>query len=160
MMHHIRCDSDIAPTLDDFLFMGYRCKCHNKLLLSDAERMVKEKGDFELVKFKDRNSPASIKCSVCGNVLNYANFTFVYRPITCNVCHPKKRTLPPKKRLRVAKGDSSNDTEIIYRNDINYARDIIYDLVGDEYSVIDFGKINNSGKYSVLFRRRIVHHSL
>ena len=152
MMHHIRCDSDIAPTLDDFLFRGYRCKCHNKLLLSDAERMVKEKGDFELVKFKDRNSPASIKCSVCGNVLNYADFTFVYRPITCNFCHPKKRTLSTKKISGIVEGDSSNDTEIIYRNDINYARNIIYNLVGDEYSVIDFGKINNSGKYSVKVR--------
>ena len=143
-MHHIRCDNYITPTLNDFLFRGYRCQCHRKLLFSDAERVVKENGNFELVEFTDRESPVEIKCNVCGNVRKYADFSFAYKPITCEVCHPHKKILPKKKRQIDVKGK--------YRNDINYARTIIYNLVGDEYSVLDFGKINSTGKYSVKVR--------
>ena len=71
----------------------------------------------------------------------------------CKVCHPEKKILPKKKaREHAVKIKDLNGTVLNYRNDINHARNIIYDLVGNEYSVLDFGKINGSGKYSVKVR--------
>ena len=46
----------------------------------------------------------------------------------------------------------SDGVVVNYKNDINHARNMVYNLVGDEYSVLDFEKANNSGKYNVKVR--------
>lgn len=147
-MFHERCGQEITQRLDEFLFWGYRCPCRNKMLYSDAEAIIQE-NNFQLIRFTNVREPVEIKCNKCGKIHKYNDFTFAHKSIKCRNCEAPVGDNKEQKdgTQKILDGMATH-----YRRDINHVKNEIYNLVGDEYSVLDFGKINSTGKYSVKVR--------
>jgi len=141
-MKHKRCGREVLQIFDDFFFRGYKCKCWNMMSFEYAQNIIKNKGDFELVSFTNTHEPVTIKCNKCGQIRTYSDFSFTRRSIRCLSCESNNAETNSSEHIHVRKP----------RVDIKRVRSIIYNLVGSDYSVLDYNKINNDSHYSILVK--------
>ena len=93
-----------------FLYDNSRCICENRISIQEAESVINSYEGFKLIDFQSTNKPVTILHEGCGKTFKFDYRKFIKAPY-CKVCKPRKRT-------------------------IDSFRKEVYDLVGDEYSII------------------------
>ena len=139
MLRHLRCHG-ISPSFQTtprhFLIEGRRCACGKSLSHEEADRAVRQKGDFKLIHFTRTSAKAKIMHTACGKTFEHHYVDFLLHP-WCRACVP-------------------------YSPDEEFFRREMYDLVGDEYKLV--GPYSGRGGYvdirhqncGKLFRRRAI----
>ena len=111
ILHHKVCGEDSAIPPGRFLYKHTRCYCRQKLLKKDADKIMKQYPDFELISFRGAVFPATFRHKICGEVFEVMEFRdFVENP-KCRCCEIQQNITPKEFEKRVK------------------------DIVGDEYTI-------------------------
>lgn len=88
---HKKCGKTIVIKPRAFLYEGVRCLCETTISFDDAEKTIKELGDFELLKFINTENPCKIRSNGCGHTFNVRYPKFLQSP-QCRICFPSSMT--------------------------------------------------------------------
>ena len=111
MFHHKECGCNNKMKSRSFIFEGARCRCEYAITFQKAKAEVEKHKGYQLIEFTGSNNPVKIRCEKCGHEFECSYFKFLTFP-GCRVCKPKHMTAE------------------LYE-------ERVYNLVGDEYSIIE-----------------------
>lgn len=116
-LYHKKCGRKISVLCRAFIYEGTRCLCESTVTFDEAKKLVSEKGEFELLEYKNTDEPCRIYAKVCGHTFSARYRKFINSPY-CRICFPKRMTTEYlKERIRnTTNGEYELVSEFVNQN--------------------------------------------